>query len=764
MNTKCNVKRSAFIVSLLSIVFAVITGCHKLETKLLMAGKEMPHAGALLTGAGNDMPIGIYVAPPFNYTLDVQYQYIRDANIDIIQDIAGWIAPVDKLTMLDMAANHGLKMVVADDRINGTNADITALVNDYVNHPALAGYYVRDEPVVSQLQDAANRYQKLLTLDNNHDPHVNLLPSYATGALGSINYEQDYIEAWIQKVEPANLRYLSLDNYPFLSNGTFREVPYFNDLDVLRRVGLKYHIKTSAYLQSIGSSIGLRRPDANELRYSAYTHLAYGVKRPVWFTYWTPTGGSETYTNAIVDASGNKTDLYVPFQALNFEMKQLGKTLVGLDAIKVYHSGTAIPAGTVRPPANFVWQPQNASQAMIISQLTDPVSGKEYIMVVNKSFTSNNTFAFTIASTVANVKVVSKVTSLEEATNFVLATHTMSDTFLPGEGKLYALEKAPFTTMVSTLAGAGIAGFNDGQGTAAKFNFTTNTGMATDANGNIYVADVNNHCIRKITPAGLVSTLAGNPGVAGKTDGTGTAALFDHPSAVAVDANNNVFVADTWNWGIRKITPAGVVTTVITWVLPFPQGITVDKNNGKLYAVSALPAVSQNKLYEVSPAGVMTTRTLSVPVLSGGIAMDSQGNLVIADNGSSSIYKVNTSTWVVTPVAGLSGQTGQTDGVGSAARFEHPWGVAVDASDNIYVAGCGHLFDAPTIADSASSIRRIEAGTNKVTTIAGLSQGYVDGAGNLARFTVPTGIALGSGGAIYVLDRFNQRIRKVLPQ
>lgn len=764
MNTKCNVKRSAFIVSLLSIVFAVITGCHKLETKLLMAGKEMPHAGALLTGAGNDMPIGIYVAPPFNYTLDVQYQYIRDANIDIIQDIAGWIAPVDKLTMLDMAANHGLKMVVADDRINGTNADITALVNDYVNHPALAGYYVRDEPVVSQLQDVANRYQKLLTLDNNHDPHVNLLPSYATGALGSINYEQDYIEAWIQKVEPANLRYLSLDNYPFLSNGTFREVPYFNDLDVLRRVGLKYHIKTSAYLQSIGSSIGLRRPDANELRYSAYTHLAYGVKRPVWFTYWTPTGGSETYTNAIVDASGNKTDLYVPFQALNFEMKQLGKTLVGLDAIKVYHSGTAIPAGTVRPPANFVWQPQNASQAMIISQLTDPVSGKEYIMVVNKSFTSNNTFAFTIASTVANVKVVSKVTSLEEATNFVLATHTMSDTFLPGEGKLYALEKAPFTTMVSTLAGAGIAGFNDGQGTAAKFNFTTNTGMATDANGNIYVADVNNHCIRKITPAGLVSTLAGNPGVAGKTDGTGTAALFDHPSAVAVDANNNVFVADTWNWGIRKITPAGVVTTVITWVLPFPQGITVDKNNGKLYAVSALPAVSQNKLYEVSPAGVMTTRTLSVPVLSGGIAMDSQGNLVIADNGSSSIYKVNTSTWVVTPVAGLSGQTGQTDGVGSAARFEHPWGVAVDASDNIYVAGCGHLFDAPTIADSASSIRRIEAGTNKVTTIAGLSQGYVDGAGNLARFTVPTGIALGSGGAIYVLDRFNQRIRKVLPQ
>jgi sugar lactone lactonase YvrE len=764
MNTTCNVKRLLLAVSFLSIVLVIISGCHKLETKLMVAGKEATHQEMLLTGTGNDMPIGIYIAPPFNFTSDQQYQYIRDANVDFIQDISGWIAPVDKLTMLDMAYSHGLKMVVADDRINGTNADITALVSSYVNHPATAGYYVKDEPTVAQLQDAANRYQKLLTLDNNHDPHVNLFPSYATGALGSINYEQDYIEAWIQKVGAANLRYLSIDNYPFLSNGTFREVPYFNDLNVIRRVGLKYHIKTSAYLQSIGSSIGLRRPNANELRYSAYTNLAYGIKKPVWFTYWTPTGGSETYTNAIIDAAGNKTDLYTPFQALNLEIKQLGKTLVSLDAIAVYHTGTTIPTGTVRPPANFIWQPQNAASTMIISQLTDPVSGKEYIMVVNKSFTSSNTFSFTVASTVANVKVVSKVTSLEEATNFAIGTHTLSDTFLPGEGKLYSLEKASVSTIVSTLAGSGIAGFNNGQGTVAQFNFATNTGMATDASGNIYVADVNNHCIRKITPAGLVSTLAGNPGVAGKTDGLGTNALFDHPSAVTVDANNNVYVADTWNWAVRKITPAGSVTTIITWVLPFPQGITIDKNTGKLYVVSALPSVSQNKLYEVSAAGVMTTRTLSVPVISGGITMDSQGNLVIADNGSSTVYKVNPATWAVTPVAGLDGQTGQTDGVGSSARFEHPWGITIDASDNIYVAGCGHLFDAPTIADSASSIRRIEAGTNKVTTIAGLSQGYVDGAGNLARFTVPTGIGMGTNGTIYVLDRFNQRIRKLALQ
>ncbi|SMC40858.1 hypothetical protein [Pedobacter africanus] len=763
MNAGYCINKGRFALLILSFCAFIFTGCQKFITE--MPGKDMGRAdqAMLLNGVEEGMPIGIYIAPPFEFTTNLQYGAISEANIDVIQDIAGWISPVDKLTMLDMANSHGLKMVVADNRVNGTNADITAMVNTYINHPALSGYYVKDEPTVSQLQDAANRYQKLLTLDNNHDPHVNLFPSYATGALGSINYELDYVENWIQKVVAANLRYLAMDNYPFMLNGTFRDVPYFHDLDVIRRVGLKYNIKTSGYLQSIGNSTDLRRPNANELRYSAYSHLAYGIKKPVWFSYWTPTGGAETFTNGIIDAAGNKTDLYLPFKALNFEMKQLGKTLVKLNANAVYHTGTTIPTGTVRPAGNFIWQPQNAAQSMIITQFIDPVAGKEYIMVVNKSFTGSNTFGFTTANQVANVKVVSKVTGLEEATNFAVGSHSLSDTFLPGEGKLYALEKVAYTATVSTFAGAGVAGFLNGQGTVAKFDFVTNAGITTDNNGNVYVADINNHCIRKITPAGLVSTFAGNPGVAGNTNGVGTAALFDHPSAVVADANNNIYVADTWNWALRKITPAGTVTTVLGWVIPFPQGITMDKNTGKFYLVSALPSASNNKLFEVSPAGVMTTRTLSVPVVSGGITMDSQGNLVIADNGSSNVYKVNTGNWAVTQIAGLAGTTGQTDGIGLNARFEHPWGVAVDASDNIYVAGCGHLFDAPTIAANASNIRRIEAGTNKVTTIAGGAvQGYLDGSGTAARFTVPTGITIAPDGTMYVVDKANHRIRKMV--
>jgi sugar lactone lactonase YvrE len=318
---------------------------------------------------------------------------------------------------------------------------------------------------------------------------------------------------------------------------------------------------------------------------------------------------------------------------------------------------------------------------------------------------------------------------------------------------------------VSSLAGSGVAGYADGKGAAAQFNFVTNAGMDTDNDGNIYVADINNHCIRKITPDGTVTTLAGKPGVAGNVNGQGTAALFDHPTGLVVDKDNNVFVTDTWNWALRKITPGGTVSTVLGWVLPFPQGITIDNNTGKMYVVSALPAVTQGKLYEVSPAGAMTEHQLDFQVVAGGIAIDSKGNLVLANNSNSAIYKINTSTWAATLIAGAAGEYGWVDGPAEVARFEHPWGVAVDAVDNIYVAGCGHLFDAPTIGATASNIRMIAANTNKVTTIAGGdAQGYADGLGGQARFSVPTAIAVGKDGILYVLDKANHRIRKIISE
>lgn len=319
---------------------------------------------------------------------------------------------------------------------------------------------------------------------------------------------------------------------------------------------------------------------------------------------------------------------------------------------------------------------------------------------------------------------------------------------------------------VSTLAGSGVAGFADGAAAAAQFDFRSNAGMDIDSKGNLYVADIFNNCIRKITPAGVVSTFIGKPGVEGYVNGNKDVALFNHPMDVAVDKDDNLYVADAWNWAVRKVTPDGVVSSIRGQAFAFPQGLAINKSTGVIYISSALAAnYHGGKIYEFSASGVLSERGVDVPIFSGGMAVDSKGNLIIADNVSSVIYSVNTTTWVRTPIAGSWGEAGLVDGIAAVARFDHPWGVAVDAKDNIYVAGCGHRFEGPNISASASNIRMIEAGTNKVSTIAGSdTQGFTNGLGGVARFAVPTGIAIGSDGAIYVLDKGNHRIRKIVSE
>nr|WP_121271154.1 IPT/TIG domain-containing protein [Pedobacter schmidteae] len=319
---------------------------------------------------------------------------------------------------------------------------------------------------------------------------------------------------------------------------------------------------------------------------------------------------------------------------------------------------------------------------------------------------------------------------------------------------------------VGTLAGAGIAGFADGAADVAKFDFRSNAGMDIDSKGNLYVADIFNNCIRKITPDGVVSTFIGKPGVEGYVNGNKDVALFNHPMDVAVDKDDNLYVADAWNWAVRKVTPAGVVSSIKGQAFAFPQGLAVNKNTGAIYVSSALGAnYHGGKIYEFSASGVLNERGVDVPIFSGGMAVDSKGNLIIADNASSVIYSVNTTSWARTPIAGSAGETGLIDGIGAIARFDHPWGIAVDAKDNIYVAGCGHQFETPNISASASNIRMIEVGTNKVSTIAGSdTQGYANGLGGVARFAVPSGIAIAANGTIYVLDKANHRIRKIVSE
>ena len=271
--------------------------------------------------------------------------------------------------------------------------------------------------------------------------------------------------------------------------------------------------------------------------------------------------------------------------------------------------------------------------------------------------------------------------------------------------------------LVSTLAGAeGVQGGVDGAGSSAAFAYPY--GVAVDGSGNLYVADHDNDTIRKVTPAGAVTTLAGSAGVPGSADGAGGAARFSGPTGVAVDAAGNVYVADAGNTSVRKITAGGVVTTFAGF-----SGVAGSSNGTGAIARFNAPQ---------------------------GIAVDGAGNVYVADTNNSTIRKV-TSAGAVTTIAGAAGQTGSADGLAGAARFNAPYAVAVDAAGNVYVAD---FFNA--------TIRKITP-AGAVTTLAGLAgqAAMADGAGVVARFNQPYGVAVDGSGNVFVADTYNRAIRQV---
>ncbi len=255
-------------------------------------------------------------------------------------------------------------------------------------------------------------------------------------------------------------------------------------------------------------------------------------------------------------------------------------------------------------------------------------------------------------------------------------------------------------------------------GAAARFNQPG--GLSVTSAGVLGVSDTANATIRVIQTDGTVTTLAGNPSAHGSTDATGSAGTFSSPIGIARDSGGTLYVADSMNHTIRKVTAAGAVTT---------------------FAGSAGNAGSAD--------GTGNAARFNNPT---GITVDGSGNVYVADTNNNLLRRISPAG-AVTTIAGVVGVAGSSDGTGSAALFKAPGGLAVDTLGNVYLADTGN-----------STIRKITPG-GVVTTFAGVPgvAGFKDGTGSDAWFNQPKSLVLDSDGSIYVADTGNAAIRKITP-
>jgi hypothetical protein len=327
---------------------------------------------------------------------------------------------------------------------------------------------------------------------------------------------------------------------------------------------------------------------------------------------------------------------------------------------------------------------------------------------------------------------------------------------------------------VSTIAGwPGGSGHADGTGSAARFGEPG--AVRTDSAGNIYVGDTTNYTIRKITPSGVVTTVAGIAGTSGSIDGPVATATFNAIGGVAVGPDGTLYVADSGNYTIRAISTSGIVSTLAGVAgssgdndgtgavarLKDPQNLAID-SEGNIYVADGMGNVVRKI---VAATGVVTTFAGNGAAGSAngtgitaqfndptGITVDPAGNIYVADYGNDLIRKI-TPAGVTSTLAGRSGVTGSAGGTGTAATFDGPAGVGADGFGNVYVADLGN-----------NTIRKVDP-TGFVTTVAGLagSSEGTDGLSGNARFDGPGDVCVSASGIVYVADSLNSTIRRIIP-
>jgi hypothetical protein len=344
--------------------------------------------------------------------------------------VAGFVAPA----ALDACQTAGLKAIVSDARVSGydwqsvdpaaARSRVTELIAEVRNHPAVYGYYLRDEPPASFFPGLAVVGGIVKELHPGAWPYINLFPNYAgPGTLGAADYDA-YLEQFVETCRPTILSY---DHYALLEGGGLRP-EYFANLEAMRRAAVKHKLPFWNIVLA-ACHFNYREVTAADFRFQAYTSLAYGARGLAYFKYFTPSLGN--YRAGPIDQFGHETPTWHAMRSVNLQIEKLAPTLLNLSSDRVYHFGD-VPPGCSGPDGESLVQ--SIAGPMMVGDFTH-ADGSRYVMIVNKDFARSIPCGPQFREAVARLDLVSPYSG--QLTPFVGEQVWLA----PGQGALLKLTR-----------------------------------------------------------------------------------------------------------------------------------------------------------------------------------------------------------------------------------------------------------------------------------------------------------------------------------
>ncbi len=376
--------------------------------------------------------ISVFWPPMTGFTTAEQYDYLVEGGIDLLEWGTDPIFTKKNTIqeMLRLCGERGLKVTIADngfnDLIGKTDEEIRRLVEKYRDVDCVAGYYLRDEP------SNANPYGRVGRIMAQADPdciaQLNMLPAWALADA------EGHAVDWINAIGPENLRYLSYDQYPFPWTPGSAPAGMYVNMNLVREIGLKYGVDTALYIQSVGVTNNFRHPTVAETRYHTSAALAYGYKNLKYFTWMTPVNRGEDFTDAIIRPDGSKSDTFDGIAENNRNIKKVGGVLGNLDAVEIYHNGTA-DTGITMLENNWYLQATDESD-FLVSLMVDRFDGRNYLMIVNKNFQDDVSLTFRLNGIEEMLDITN---GPDDGTSVSIKNNRFTANFLAGGFRLYRL-------------------------------------------------------------------------------------------------------------------------------------------------------------------------------------------------------------------------------------------------------------------------------------------------------------------------------------